>query len=131
MSPKSQRIIGWVLSGLIAAFLILASAPMKLLDIPDKETKAELFAKSGWTPERMFPVGVVEVLVAVLFLIPRTGFLGAILLTGYLGGAIATHARLGEPNFVMPLVIGILAWVAYGLRNPIIFRLAIGAAPKT
>jgi hypothetical protein len=129
MSPKVQRITGWVLSGLIAAVLIVASAPMKLFDIPDKEKKAEMFAQSGWTPERMFPVGVVEVLIAVLFRIPRTGFLGAILLTGYLGGATATHVRIGEP-FFMPITIGVLAWVAYGLRNPVIFRLAVSAEPR-
>lgn len=62
---------------------------------------------------------------AVLFLIPRTGFLAAVLLTGYLGGAVLTHLRIGEP-FVMPLVIGALFWVALGLRQPGVFALAMG-----
>jgi hypothetical protein len=60
---------------------------------------------------------VVELASAVLFAIPRTAFLGAILVTGYLGGAIATHARIGDPAFVGPLLLGILAWTGLYLRD--------------
>lgn len=121
---KSNKlaIAGWVLSGLITAFLILASAMGKFTDW---EGKAEMFAKMGWTEEVMFNIGIVEVAIAVLFLIPQTAFVAAILLAGYLGGAVATHVRAGEP-FFFPIIIGVVAWVALGLRQPMIFRLAIG-----
>jgi hypothetical protein len=53
----------------------------------------------------------------VCYLIPRTAVLGAVLLTGYLGGAIATHARLGEP-FVAPIILGVVVWAGLWLRDP-------------
>lgn len=56
-------------------------------------------------------------------LIPRTAFIAAILLTAYLGGATATHVRVGEP-FFFPIIIGIVVWIALGLRKPAVFRLA-------
>jgi hypothetical protein len=65
-------------------------------------------------------IGVVEVALAILFLIPRTAFLGTVLLTAYLGGAVATHVRIGDA-FYFPIVIGILAWIALGLRDPRVF----------
>lgn len=126
MSPKVQRIIGWVLSVLISAFLMFGSASGKFMDFPGK---AEMFEKIGWSEETIKVIGVVEIVIAVLFLIPRTAFLGAILLTGYLGGAIATHVRIGDPNWLMPSVMGFLAWVGLALRKPVIFRLAIGSNP--
>jgi hypothetical protein len=73
----------------------------------------------------MTKIGVVEVVITILFLIPQTSFIGAILLTGYLGGATVTHVRLGD-SFVVPVVIGVLVWIALGLRNPAIFCLARG-----
>jgi len=121
-----SRIVGWVLSALISAFLIFASAMGKFTDW---EGKTEMFAKMGWTEEVMFKIGVVEAAIAVLFLIPRTAFVAAILLAAYLGGATATHLRLSEP-FFMPILIGIVVWVALGLREPDVFRLAFGFARK-
>ncbi len=119
---KKLRITGWVLSVLIALFLIGASAVGKFTQW---EGKSEMFAKMGWTEDVMFNIGVVEVAIALLFLVPRTSFVAAILLAAYLGGATATHVRAGEP-FFFPIMIGVLAWVALGLRTPEIFRLAIG-----
>src|SRR5687768_6258982 len=94
---KTQRIIGWILSGLVAALLIGPSALGKFIEWEGKE---EAFEKMGFTTDLMFKIGILEVLLAVLFLIPRTSFIGAILLTGYLGGATVTHLRVGEPAFV-------------------------------
>jgi hypothetical protein len=119
---KNLRITGWILSVLIAAFLIFASAMGKFTDW---EGKAEMFARMGWSEEVMFKIGVVEVAIAVLLLIPRTAFVAAILLAAYLGGAVATHVRVSEPFFV-PVIIGIAAWVALGLRQPVVFSLAFG-----
>ena len=74
----------------------------------------------------MTKIGVLEVILAVLFLIPRTGFLRAVLLTAYLGGATATHVRVGDA-FWSPIVGGIAIWISYGLRRPEVFSLATGS----
>jgi len=84
-----------------------------------------MFAKMGWSEEVMVKIGIVEVAIAVLFLIPRTAFVAAILLAAYLGGATATHVRAGEA-FFFPIIIGVVAWIALGLRQPDVFRLALG-----
>lgn len=122
IKSNKLRIIGWVLSALIALFLIGASATGKFTEW---EGKTEMFAKMGWTEDVMFKIGIVEVAIAVLFLIPRTAFLAAILLAAYLGGATATHVRLGEA-FFMPILIAVAAWVALGLRQSKVFELAFG-----
>jgi hypothetical protein len=119
---KKQRIAGWIVSGLIAAFLLF-SASGKFRDFPGK---AEMFSHLGYANDStMMGIGVVEMLVVVLFLIPRTAFVGAILLTGYLGGATATHVRVGDP-FLFPIILGVVAWVGYGLRRPDVVKGAFG-----
>lgn len=119
---KKLEIAGWVLSVLISLFLIGASAMGKFTQW---EGKAEMFAKMGWTEDVMFKIGIVEVAIAILFLIPRTSFVAAILLAAYLGGAVATHVRVGDA-FFFPIIIGVLAWIALGLRESDVFRLAFG-----
>ena len=119
---KKLEIAGWVLSVLISLFLIGASAMGKFTQW---EGKAEMFAKMGWTEDVMFKIGIVEVAIAILFLIPRTSFVAAILLAAYSGGAVATHVRVGDA-FFFPIIIGVLAWIALGLREPDVFRLAFG-----
>ena len=117
-----MRIAGWVLSCLVAIFLIVISAPGKFIEW---EGKAEMFDHLGYSPDVMMNIGVVEILAAVLFLVPRTGFLGAVILTAYLGGATATHVRVGDP-FYIPIIMGIVVWIALGLRRPEVFALAFG-----
>ncbi len=114
------RIAGWILSILIAALLIGPSGMGKLVEWEGKEAA---FAKLGFTVDVMARIGYVEIAIAVLFLIPQTAFVGAILVTAYLGGATSAHVRIGEP-FFFPIVIGVLVWVSLGLRNPLIFSLA-------
>ena len=67
----------------------------------------------------ILPLGVVLLACTILYLIPRTAVLGAILLTGYLGGAVATHVRVGHGPFaiVFPVVLGVLLWGGLGLRD--------------
>ena len=84
-----------------------------------------MFAHIGFTNDLIFNIGILEVVLAVLYLIPRTSFIGAILLTGYLGGATVTHLRVGD-QFLFPVIIGILMWIGLGLRYPTIFSLAMG-----
>ena len=116
------QIAGWILSGVLSAFLIFGSAAGKFTDW---EGKAEMLEQLGFSSDVMWNIGVVEVICAVLFLIPKTSFVGAILLTGYLGGATATHVRIGDP-FMAPVITGIVVWGALGLRQADIFRLALG-----
>jgi uncharacterized membrane protein YphA (DoxX/SURF4 family) len=121
---RKQRIAGWIVSGLLAAFLAF-SASGKFREFPGK---AEMFDHLGYaaTSLAMTAIGVVELVVTVLFLIPRTSFIGAILVTGYLGGATATHVRVGDP-FFFPILLGVLAWVGYGLRCPDVVKAAFRA----
>lgn len=125
MRRSKTKIAGWVLSVLLATFLCFASASGKFVDFPNKE---EMFAKLGWTTEVMFSIGIVEVAIAVLFLIPRTAFVAAILLSAYLGGATATHVRVGEAFFI-PIVVGVLVWIALSLRDRRVFQLLRKAHP--
>ncbi len=122
---KSQ-IVGWVLSGLLAAFLILGSGLGKFREF---EGKAEMFDHLGYTADVIEKIGVVEIVITLAFLIPRTSFIGAVLLTAYLGGATATHVRVGD-SFIVPIIIGVVVWIALGLRRPEIFRLAFGVPGK-
>jgi len=122
MQTKTKRIIGWVITALVSLFLIGPSAAGKFIDWEGKE---EMFQKMGVTSELVQKIGVLEVALAILLLIPRTSFVAAILLTGYLGGAVMTHLRIGEPLF-FPIIIGVVMWVGLGLKRPEIFSLAIG-----
>jgi hypothetical protein len=125
MPTKTQRIIGWTLTILVGLFLIGASGIPKFLDIAKIPDMADMMAKLQIPLPLLKTLGVLEISVAVLYLIPRTAFLGAILATGYLGGAVWTHLRVGEPWF-FPVVIGVLMWLGLALRHPVIFRLLLG-----
>lgn len=120
MSTKAQRISGWILTGLVGLFLIGASGVPKFLEFPGKN---EMMDKLGIPLSILAAIGILEITVAVIYLIPRTSFLGAILLTGYLGGAVFTHVRVGDPWY-FPVIIGVLAWLGLALRQPLIFSLA-------
>ena len=70
----------------------------------------------GWKADQLSTLGIVEIACTVLYVIPQTSILGAILLTGYLGGATATHVRVGDPWFA-PVIIGVLVWLGLFLRD--------------
>ena len=125
MSTKLQRIIGWVMTALLEIMLIGLSGISKFMEFPGKK---EMLDRMGISADLLSRIGVVEIAVAILFLIPRTAFIGAILITAYLGGAIMTHLRVGDP-WIFPIILGVFMWVALGLRNPAIFSLALGKAP--
>jgi hypothetical protein len=122
MPTKTQRIIGWILTILVGLFLLGASGIPKFLDFPGK---ADMMTKLQIPLDLLTTVGIIEVTVAVLYLIPRTAFLGALLTTAYLGGAVWTHLRVGDPWF-LPIIIGVLMWLGLALRRPTIFRLLLG-----
>jgi uncharacterized membrane protein YphA (DoxX/SURF4 family) len=111
---KAMTWIGWGISGLIG-LMLLASATMKLLSPPDM---VEQFVdKLGYPQHLLLALAITEVSCVIVYLIPRTAILGAVLLTGYLGGAIATHVRV-QDNFVPPVIGGVLVWLAVYLRDP-------------
>ena len=122
-TSNKSRLAGWILSGLVAAMLMGPSAVGKFVEW---EGKAKMFEHLGFSNELIMKIGVLEIVLAILFLIPRTSFLGAILLTGYLGGATVTHVRVGDP-FYTPIIIGVVMWIGLGLRRPEVFALAKGA----
>ena len=78
------------------------------------------FAHAGWPASLVVAIGVIALVCAALYAIPRTSILGAILLTGYLGGATASNLRIGMPMIIVfsPVILGVLAWVALFLREP-------------
>jgi hypothetical protein len=110
---KTALWTGRVMSAIVVA-LILLSSVMKLMRTP---AVIEGFARTG-LPERLIvPVGVIELVCVVVYVIPQTSVLGAILVTGLLGGATLTGVRVGDPTFPMPAVLGMLAWGGLFLRD--------------
>lgn len=107
---------GRILTALPALFLFL-DAGMKLMQAaPAVQATVEL----GYPASVVFPLGLILLTSTILYLIPRTAILGAILLTGYLGGAVATHLRVGNPLFshiLFPVYVGIMIWAGLCLRN--------------
>ncbi len=111
--PRWQRVTGWVLTAL-PAFVLLSSAANVVLMTPDV---AKGFADNGF-PESTGPViGACALVSGLLYLIPQTAVLGAVLVTGYLGGAVATHVRVGDGKAVVPVVMGVIAWLGLYLRD--------------
>ena len=111
-SKKVMYWSGWVFSGLMTAMLVM-SAVMKLTVNP---MAVDGFVKFGYSKSVIVPLGITELLCLILYLIPQTSVLGAILLTGYLGGAIATHLRV-EEVFAAPAILGCFVWLGLFLRD--------------
>ena len=107
---------GYALSCLVILFMLMDVA-MKLLRLPIVlETTAQL----GWPSDSAMPLGVVLLLCTALYAWPRTSVLGALLLTAYLGGAVATHARIGSPllsHTLFGVYLGVLLWAGLYLRD--------------
>jgi len=109
--------IGRVMSGLVIAFMLMASVFPKLF-LP--ELAAESMQQLGWNAKHLLIIAVLELVGTLLYAIPRTAALGAVLLTGLLGGAVATHLRIENPLFshtMFPLYVGLLMWGGLWLRN--------------
>lgn len=107
---------GWVVS-LWPVFVVASSATWKLTR--NAWYVAE-FARIGWPESALNLLAFLQLGCIVLFLIPRTSVLGAILLTGYLGGAVATHLRVHDPLFdtLFPVIFGVLVWGGLYWRDP-------------
>ena len=112
---KGKLWVGRIMSWLPALFL-LVDGVMKLFK---PAVVVEATVKLGYAENVIVPLGIVLTLCTILYLIPRTAVLGAILLTGYLGGAVATHVRVGEGLFPIsfPIIFGVLLWGGLYLRD--------------
>jgi hypothetical protein len=113
-APVSKAALwaGRVASALPVLMLVF-SGVMKLVK---PAPVVEGFAHLGWDDQLALGLGILELGCTTIYLIPRTAVLGAILLTGYLGGAIATHVRIGEPYFLQA-GLGVLVWLGLYLRD--------------
>jgi hypothetical protein len=106
--------IGRVVSAL-PAILLIFSGVLKLMRGNDVVTAFR--DQLGWSPGLLVPIGVIEIACVIVYVIPQTAVLGAILMTGYLGGAMATELRVGSAHWIGPFVFGILAWLGLWLRE--------------
>jgi hypothetical protein len=105
--------VGWIITAVLS-LLFLFSAVMKLVGGPEV---VQGMAQLGLPERLMIPLGILEAACTVVYLIPATSVLGAILLAGYMGGAICTHWRVGDA-FFLQVLIAILVWVGIYLREP-------------
>ena len=112
---KTMLWVGRIISALTAIFLLMDGV-MKLFK---PALVVEATVKLGYPESVIVPIGIVLVVSTILYLVPLTSVLGAILLTGYLGGAVATHVRVGEGLFpiVFAIIFGVLIWLGLYLRD--------------
>ncbi len=109
--------VGRVLTGVFALFMLGASIYPKFF-LPD--VVAANMTPSGWTPDKTLLLGVIELTCLVLYLIPRTAVFGAVLMTAYLGGALATNLRVDNPLFshtLFSVYLGLAMWGGLWLRD--------------
>jgi hypothetical protein len=119
---------GWVIwaaraFAALPVLLILMSAGMKLSHSPN--FVAMFVGHLGYPEATLTGIGLLELACALLYAVPQTSVLGALLLTAYFGGATATHVRIGEP-FAMPVLFGVLVWLGLIVRDARVRQFLIG-----
>ena len=116
---KASIITGRVLSGIAISFLAFDGVMKFFMDkLPPEALEAG--AALQWPIEKMPLVGTILLICLALYIIPRTSILGAVLLTGYLGGAVASHIRVSNPLFthtLFPIYVAVLVWLGLYLRD--------------
>lgn len=108
---------GWIMTGLVALFLLGASVAPKLMGAT---VAIDSLMAIGWPTRYLFPIGIIELACVLLFIVPRTSPLGAVLMTGLLGGAMASHLRADSPLFshtLFAIYLGLFMWTALLLRD--------------
>lgn len=113
-----MTVTGWILSGLFALFIVGASAAPKLLGA---EAATDSFEALGWPQRHVLVIGLLELGLTLLYLVPATSLLGAILMTGLLGGAVASQLRVDAPllsHTLFGLYLGAVMWIGLWLRMP-------------
>ena len=108
---------GWIMTGLLLAFLLPASVAPKLLGMP---AATDALAAIGWPTSLALPIGVLELGLLALYTVPRTAPLGAVLFTALLGATVASHLRAGSPlasHTLFGVYLGVFLWVSLLLRD--------------
>ena len=117
-----MRITAYVLTTIVALFLTFDTV-LKVLQL---EPAVKASADLGYPAWTVRPIGIVELVCLGLYLVPHTSVLGAVMLTGYLGGAVATHVRAASPMFshtLFPIYVALLLWGGLYLREPRLIEL--------
>ena len=115
VSPRARR-IGLAVMALPLLFLVMDA----LVKVFGLAAASEATAQLGWSDELLLPLGILQLVCLALYVMPQTSVLGAILWTGYLGGAVATHVRVGNPmvsHVLFPIYVGSLLWLGLWLRD--------------
>lgn len=108
---------GWTMTGLVAAFLLGASVAPKLMGAT---VAIDSLMALGWPTRYLLLIGIIELACVLLFIVPRTSLLGAVLMTGLLGGAMASHLRADSPllsHTLFSIYLGLFMWTALLLRD--------------
>lgn len=109
---------GWIMIVLFALFMLGASVAPKLVNA---QVALDSLEQLGWPTEYLLPIGLLELLCTLLIVVPRTALPGALLFMGLLGGALASHLRVGSPLFshtLFSVYLGVFLWVGLWLRDP-------------
>jgi hypothetical protein len=115
-----QRItqkVGWGMTALFTLFMVGASVVPKFAGAT---SAVQALQSLGWSPRYLLAIGVLELALVVLYLIPRTSLIGAVLMTGLLGGAMASHIRAESPLFshtLFGVYLGVFMWISLWLRD--------------
>lgn len=118
---NQQPWMTWTGRGLTAIFAIFMLGASVTPRLTGMDVAAQTMVELGWPPEYTFPIGVLELALVLLYLFPRTNLLGAVLMMGLLGGAMATQIRVGNPLFshvLFSVYIGLFMWGGLWLRDP-------------
>lgn len=124
--PAGRVVAGRILSGMAVAFLLFDASGKLLRVAPVIEGSLRL----GYPEHTVVPIGVLLLVGVVLYAVPRTAVLGAIYLAAYLGGAVASHYRLGNPlatHVLFPVYVAAFLWGGLVLRNPRLLAVLLGA----
>ncbi len=113
-SPSPALVWSGRIASALPVIALIGSGGAKIAQVP--QVYEMLTTHFGYSPSVVVPLGIIEATCALLYAIPQTTFFGAVLLTGYLGGAVATHVHAGESP-VAPFTLGVLLWVGLALRN--------------
>lgn len=117
ISREHMKKIGWSMTVFFALFMLAGSAAPKLMMAT---VAVESFNQIGWPTQHIFLIGIIEIVCTILFLIPRTSLLGAIMMTGLLGAALASHLRVGSPllsHTLFSVYLGIFMWSSLWMRE--------------
>lgn len=110
--PKWQRVTGWVLSGILAPVFL----PSAFFKIAQPGGFIDEWSKT-YPAGSARPIGVIELLIYVLYLVPKTRYLAGLFMLAYLGGAVATHVHANDGKFFVPVLVGVIAWLGLYLRD--------------